>query len=269
MGLASHNSAPNRLAAQAQRLACVSMASALMVGALAPPVSADERPSALIGDTSASPYEGAGALGSYGVSGFVFTRALEGDHFDRSIKSTGGSFSQGLLTDSQTGIEQCAFVSNDFIKNLKFDPPDRNICRKYLGTKDHPRRYIRQVNRCPEGINGKCVDGVEVPLVPGSDNEAFYKFAPARKGPDNVDYPAHGSGPFRPAGEITTPNVYYRYVRKAPDEDGKLYAMVRSDQYGWVWIRRSSLQMDFRAPPVGGTPKTKDTVAGGHPNARR
>lgn len=219
-----------------------------------------------IGDTSEIPYQGKGAWGTTGVSSFVFTRAMEGDTFDRALKSENGDHSWGLLIDKITGIRQCAWIENEYIDGLRSDPPNSdNTCKRYLKIKDDPDIYAKDINQCPDGVGNKCVDGVKIPLSDRCINKnAYYKFAPAKKGFDNIDYPEHGSGPFRYAGKVND-YVYSRWTRKARAENGRSWRMVRTEDKGWVWIRDMCTENDA----VGGTPKTQDTVAGPNPNENK
>lgn len=218
----------------------------------------------VIGDTAEKPYKGRGAWGTTAVSGLVFTRAIKRDAFDRALKSEGEDHSWGLLTDRLTGIGQCAWVENEYIDGLKSDSPNSdNTCMAYLKIKDDPDIFAKDINQCKDGIGLRCVDGVKTPVRSTCTNRnAYYKFAPAKRGFDNIDFPEHGSGPLRYAGKVED-YVYSRWTRTAKAENGRSWRMVRTENMGWVWIRDMCTFNDEE----GGTPKTEDTVPGPNPNA--
>ncbi len=253
-----------------ERIICLSAAGLLIGNALAPAATADTTPVSRIGDTSHTPYVGKGVLGTMGVSGLNFTRPMTGDYFTPTTRSEKGSDAQGELIDGKSGLRQCPFVRVSFLTNFSTALfGGSNVCQKFLNIKDSPGKYVKQVNHCKDGVNGTCVDGKKVDIVPGCNPTAFNKFGAAHKDPTNVDFPAHGSGAQRPVGKIGTPSVYFRYTWRWPDGKGKFYSQVRSDEYGWVWVRRKCLKLDPAKSPEGGAPKTKQTVAGLHPNLGR
>jgi hypothetical protein len=203
-----------------------------------------------IGYTTKIPYEGRGVWAQTDYRGYYLGRANYGDGFEPTIVTLSGKAALGLITDQKTGIQHCGYVEEEYIKGPL---PPRGVlqlgsaCVKYYDVFKDRSNIFKGANG-PEGLLADGTFGTD--LVRSCDSRAYFNLALAEQNYNNMNYPEHGTGPYDLAGKEKGP-VHYRATVKVPDERGRRYAMVRSDKFGWVFIRKSCI----RGFPQGGTLK--------------
>jgi hypothetical protein len=242
----------------------------LASAALAAPAHADTASSVF--NTANAPGIEDGVWATDAPSGLVVSIAYEGQKFNITSYSPSGDYAKGELKDQITGWGQCVFIDTKYVKLSPLDKTEaddpNNPCADQLLNTDDPSDHVKQRNQCELGVNKECVSGKAVDIIPDCEElTAYDKFSAAAKDPSNIDWPQNqASGPSHPVGTVTTQSVNFRFTWKNPDDKGHFYSKVKSTQYGWVWMRRKCLRVQFKGSPKGGDPKLNTAQPGPNPN---
>jgi hypothetical protein len=188
-------------------------------------------------------------------SGYYIGQACGGDTLVKLHNSFSKKYDFGVIKHSGRLI--CGWVKSDLLETKRRGAP-ASICLKY---------YRQQNNRAVigedfNGGNGERVDGTPMEVAQNCDHHLYRNFASAKPSPTNLHPSKSNSGFYDYVGKEKG-TVKYRFTYKYSDSRHSKAIDVSSYKTSWGYMKLGCKS----GHPRGGTPKTRLTVPGSHPNA--